>query len=223
VGLLIAAKLAPDPNLMWKVLPFAVGLVGTGFVSALTWGQPNWPYFIVLCWGGSLMVGNTILLSDLPELRVSPIAAAIMAEAKHKDPEVHLGVCGYEDATLVFYADENILRFNSVADMIAKVPFAPTDDTDKSVNPAGNPYVIAVDEATRSALDARHLQYTTLPRLDTPENSHNLQAFRIAGFNVGNFKPVTITVITNIPEAAKPATAATTSVSNPKASPETTP
>ena len=167
---------------------------------------------------GSLMVGNTLLLGDMPELQVSRIAAAIMSEAKHKDPKIELGVCGYEDATLVFYSDEHITRFDSVSELSAKVPFQTEGE---AIDTHAGSYVIAVSDTVRDELDKRKIRYATLPRLPAMGDERaNQPAFRISGFNTGNFKPVTITVITNLPQPAKTSTAPSTT-SAPATGPET--
>jgi len=57
-------------------------------------------------------------------------------------------------------------------------------------------YVVAVEEKVRQELEQQHIAYTELPRSDTPAN---LAAFRISGFNTGNMRPVTVTLITNVP------------------------
>jgi hypothetical protein len=69
-------------------------------------------------------------------------------------------------------------------------------------------YVIVVEEKVRQELDARHITYTELPRLPRFDLPTSLQAFRISGFNTGNMRPVTVTVISNQrphPAASKPA------------------
>ena len=206
-GLLWGARQTGDSSLLWKCLPFGVALVATGFVSAWTWGKPSWPYVVVLCWGGSLLMANTLLLPQIPELEASRIAGQIMAEAREGNPRLQFGVCGWEDATLVFYSGRNVERFGSVDALLKKVPFAPAED------PGKNPFVLVVDEKTRLELKRRGVQFTEEPRNDTPVN---LQAFRIAAFNVANMdvlhpKLATLTVIENLPvRATASATAAAT-------------
>jgi len=206
-GLLAVARMHPDQNFLWMCLPFALGLVATGFVSALTWGKPSWPYVVVLCWGGSLLMANTLWLPQVPELEATRIAGRQMATEKKKDPRLQLGVCGWEEATLVFYAGENVRRFGGVEEMLKEVPFAPTGDPEKS------PFLILVDEKTRQALLQRGLQFDSVivPRSDMPED---IKASQIRGFNVANMdllhpKVTLLTVIKNLPPPATgPATTA---------------
>jgi 4-amino-4-deoxy-L-arabinose transferase-like glycosyltransferase len=209
IGLLLASKMHPDPNFMWRCFPLAIALMGTGFVSAVTWGRPSWPYVVTLSWGGSLLMASTLLLADLPELQVSRVASQMMRDARSKDSRTQLGVCGYEDATIVFYSkippDQHLERFSSADDLAKRVPF----DADA----ARTPWVIVVDEKARKRLDELKVRYARLPRLDAPEN---LAAFDINGIVAGNIRKLAnISVITNVvPEPA------TTAATTPKPQPE---
>jgi 4-amino-4-deoxy-L-arabinose transferase-like glycosyltransferase len=200
-AVIAGASLSPDRDLKWICLPFALALMGTGLASAMTWGRPGWPYVLALCWGGSLMVADLMILAEMPELQVSRIAGREMKALQEKDAGVHLGVAGYEEATLVFYAGENVTRFNDAADLIKRVPFMRSGWARvwSGYGAEGARYVVAVEERVRQELDQQHIRYTELPRSDTPKN---LEAFRIAGFNTGNFKPVTVTLITNVVKEA---------------------
>jgi 4-amino-4-deoxy-L-arabinose transferase-like glycosyltransferase len=192
LGVLIGAKMHPNESMLWRCFPLAMTLMATGFVSAITWGRPSWPYVIVLSWGGTLMVASTIFLADLPELQVSRVASAILVEAKKENPQTEFGVCRYEDATLVFYSRGHIERYSSAEDILKRVPFG--------AEAASRPMAIVVDEETRLRLDDLKVPYTRLPRLDAPEN---LAAFEIKGVNPGNLnlrKPViNVSVISNLP------------------------
>jgi 4-amino-4-deoxy-L-arabinose transferase-like glycosyltransferase len=200
-AVLVGAGLAPDRDLIWRCLPFGLALLATGVVSATTWGKTSWPYVVALCWGGSLMMANVMILPEMPELQVSRIAGHEMKALVKADPALHLGVCDYEEATLIFYSGQNMRRYRSVDDMLRNVPFAregwpalwPTYAS------ASESYVIAVSERVRQELDRRKVRYTELPRTDTPVNLANPPAFTISGFNTGNFKPVSITLISNRP------------------------
>ena len=197
-AVLIAGHLAPDPDLFWKCLPFALALMATGIASTLTWGKPGWPYVLALCWGGSLMVANLMILQDMPELQVSRIVGREMQALAKQDPSLHLGVCGYEEATLIFYSGRDITRFKDAADLITRVPFARRGWQGAwlpSRTPS-EPFVVAVEDKVLRELDRLQILYTKLPRSDTPAN---LEAFRISGFNTGNFKPVSIILISNQP------------------------
>jgi hypothetical protein len=163
------------------------------------------------------MVANLMILQDLPDLQVSRIAGTEMKNLAKENPSLRLGVCGYEEATLIFYSAQNITRFRDAADLISRVPFARRgwEGLWPARPPSRDPYVIAVDEKTLQELQRHNILYTEMPRSDTPKN---LDAYRISGFNVGNFKPVTITLISNQapPEedirpraAAEPASATT--------------
>jgi hypothetical protein len=189
-AVLVGASMAPDRDLVWMCLPFGLALMATGLASAMTWGRPGWPYVVALCWGGSLMVADLMILAEMPELQVSRIAGREMKELKKKDPALRLGVAGYEEATLIFYSGQNVTRFNDAADLLKRVPFMPQRAVGEEA------YVVAVEEKVRQELDKQHIQYTELPRTDTPLN---LEAFRISGFNTGNMRPVAVTLITNVP------------------------
>jgi 4-amino-4-deoxy-L-arabinose transferase-like glycosyltransferase len=208
LAVLLAAQRAPDAGMLWRCLPFALALMATGAASALTWGKVSWPYVLALCWGGSIMVGNVTILQDLPELQVSRIAGTEMKNLCQKDPSLRLGVCGYEEATLIFYSGHDLARFKNAADLIAHVPFARRgwESLWPARDPARESYVVAVEEKVRKELDRRHILYTELPR--------------IPGFNVGTFKPVTITLISNQPP---PPSALPTRPASEPASPATLP
>ena len=194
-AVLAGASLAPDPDMKWMCLPFALALLATGLASAMTWGRPGWPYVLALCWGGSLMVADLMILAEMPELQVSRIAGREMKALKEEDPSMRLGVAGYEDATLVFYAGQNVTRFSNAADLIKRVPFVRTGWARvwRGYGAAGARYVVVVDETVRQELKNQHLEFQELPRSDSPGN---LEAWRISGFNTGNFKPVSVTLIT---------------------------
>ena len=203
-AVLVGARMRGDDAMLWRCFPFAIALMATGIVSAVTWGKPSWPYVVALGWGGTLLVASSLVLGDLPDLQVSRIAGRIMADAKARNPSVQLAVCGYEEATLVFYSGANVTRFGSAHDITEAVPFGPT------LNPADHPYVIVVDDKTRAQLDESHVQYTTLSRLDTSlsrlETPENLATYQITGFNAATFRPVHVSVISNVvPLASAPA------------------
>jgi 4-amino-4-deoxy-L-arabinose transferase-like glycosyltransferase len=209
--LLIASHLHGDEALFWRCLPFAAGLIATGIVGTATWGRPSWPYVLVLAWGGSLLVADVVLLSEMPELNVSRIAATSMRHVQRQRPETQFGVLGYEEATLAFYTGKNVRRFNVEKELARVVPFGPERD------PNEQPYAIVISEAFRKKLGALGLQYETLTRLDLPENLHITDVHLITGFNAANFKPVNVVVITNIiPPPATTSSATTLPESAPK-------
>ena len=107
-----------DPQLVWSSVPLAVALMATGVVNVVTWGKHSWPYVLALCWGGSMLLANTIMLPEMPELQVSRIAGREMKALVEKDGKLELGVCDYEDATLVFYSGRNVRRFGSVDELV---------------------------------------------------------------------------------------------------------
>lgn len=199
-ALLFAARHFLDRDLFWHVFPFGIALIATGFVNAVTWGRHSWPFVLALCWGGSLLVAGTLVLPSLPQLQVSIIAADVMKYYREAHPQYKQGVCDYEDATLVFYSGENVQTFGDPQTLIKNVPFAPARD------PAADPYLLVVDDATIHLLDKEGLTYVRLPRRDSNPAT---PAFSIYGVRGGNFKPVAVTVITNIylPTTAGPASA----------------
>ena len=199
VAVLVLAKTqggGGDRELLWQCFPFAVTLMAAGFVSAVTWGRPSWPYVVVLCWGGSLLVANTLILPGMAELQVSRLAGGRMRQLKHDNPELHLAARGYEEPTLVFYAGSNVEMYSDVDSLLKAVPFAPGGG-----DPAQKPYVVAVDDATKGALERRGLRFYAVRRIDFPENLQ-LEAYRITGLNTANFKPVAVTLISNVPPPA---------------------
>jgi 4-amino-4-deoxy-L-arabinose transferase-like glycosyltransferase len=204
-GLIAGARMTGDQEMVLKCLPLAVGLVATGFVSAWTWGKPSWPYVVVLCWGGSLLMASTVLLPQVPELEASRIAGRQLRGEKKENPQLQLAVCGWEEATLVFYAGAPVQRFGSAEQLLKAVPFAPQRD------PETQPYALVVDEKTLQELQRRSLQFRLEPRIDLPAD---LRAYQIPAFNVANMnllhpKRVMLTVISNHPAPA--ATSATES------------
>jgi len=155
-------------------------------------------------------MADVILLAELPELRVSRIAGTEMAQVRRENPAVKFGVLGHEEATLVFYAGGNVERFGSVDDLLKKVPFAPQGDPEK------NPYVITIDEAMRDQLDQRGIEDGKIPRCDLLENLRSTDTIRIVGINpanvnLRNFKPVIVSVITNVISKSTIAPATTSS------------
>jgi 4-amino-4-deoxy-L-arabinose transferase-like glycosyltransferase len=195
IGLLAGARMTGDGDLFWKCVPFGLTLVATGFASAWTWGKPSWPYVVVLCWGGALLMADTILLPGIPELEASRIAGQMMRKAKWENPQLRLGVCGWEEAALVFYSGNDVRRFGSVEDLVKDVPLAPGGD------PASQPFVIVVNEKAREELQRRGFAFAPVARSDTPVD---LQAFRIPAFNVANMnllhpQVATLRVIQNLP------------------------
>ncbi len=191
LGLLILARMHLEADLFWRCFPFGVALMATGFVSAVTWEKHSWPFVLVLGWAGSLLVLDTLVLPNLPQLQVSRIAGETMAEFRKAHPEYSQGVCNYEDATVVFYSGANVATFAKET-LTQEVPFGPKRD------PGGHPYMIAVDSETLKMLKAGGFAYTPLARRDVSANFGETEAYSIPGIRAGNpFKPVTITVITN--------------------------
>ena len=80
--------------------------------------------------------------------------------------------CLTSDHTLIFYSGHEMTRFESVGDLVRNVPFQHRDWTGlwPGADPAGHPYIIAVEEKVRQELDARHIAYTAQPRPDAPAN-----------------------------------------------------
>jgi 4-amino-4-deoxy-L-arabinose transferase-like glycosyltransferase len=196
-GLLIAAKQSLDPVWVYRILPFGAALMAIGFASAWTWGKPSWPFVLALTWVGALLVMNTLVLPELPALQVSRLLGTRMQELKRADPTVQLAGRGYEEPALVFYAGSNVEMLPSVEDLLARAPFAKVTDpvpatasAPSASSPASPPARIlaAINDATREELDRRGIRYYfAVP----PVN----------GVNTGNFKPLQVALITNLPPA----------------------
>jgi len=144
------------PPYFWRAVPLATAWLAVGVGGALAWNRPAWPFVTVLAFASALMLGHTVLIPEIQELRVSRLAAAVLADyARHG---YAIGACGYEEPSLVFYvgaeldkdpAQGRTLELNrqclatlQMLDMFARL---------------GHPQKLAlvVDEATFAALGPR--------------------------------------------------------------------
>jgi hypothetical protein len=135
-------------------------------------------------------------------LQVSRVVGGKMASLQKQDPALHLAARGYEEPTLVFYAGGNIEMFGSIDQMLSRVPFARRGEPQPAIGPAQH-YLIAADDRTLAELDKRQIlfySYVSLPR--------------VAGINVATFKPVGVTLITNVGPGADAATQAAPATSS---------
>jgi 4-amino-4-deoxy-L-arabinose transferase-like glycosyltransferase len=202
VAVLVGARRELDPDFFWRCVPFAAALLATGFASTMTWGRPSWPFVVVLAWGGALLISSTVIVPNLPMLQVSRVVGGKMASLQKQDPALHLAARGYEEPTLVFYAGGNIEMFGSIDQMLSRVPFARRGEPQPAIGPAQH-YLIAADDRTLAELDKRQIlfySYVSLPR--------------VAGINVATFKPVGVTLITNVGPGADAATQAAPATSS---------
>jgi 4-amino-4-deoxy-L-arabinose transferase-like glycosyltransferase len=189
-AVLLGARQTLEWEWFWRCVPFAAALFAVGLCSAMTWGRQAWPYVVVLTWAGALLLLNTMILPELPLLQVSRLAGQKMAVLRKEDPSLHLAAQGYTEPTLVFYAGNNIRILASINELLATVPFAPHAD------PRTEHYVVAVDDQTIAALDKQGARYYTF--MSRP---------RIVGLDLGSYKPVGVTLITNVEHGAASSTA----------------
>lgn len=181
-AVVIASQRYLSPDLFRPTLLLAAALVVTGLAGTYAWDTPWWPFITALAWAVVLLVIDTLILPEINPIKVSKFAGTRIVELLHDEPDYHVGALNYEEGTLVFYAGRDITLFEHDADrMLRIVPFAtknnPTLPTEK--------WVIAVDAPTLNELSARELIFFPLRTY--------------SGFNVGNFKPVSVTLITNVP------------------------
>jgi hypothetical protein len=171
----------------------------------MSWRTIWWPPMLILGWGTAMYMAGAFVLPNLPDLQVSRLAGLAMAQRVKEDPSVHLGVCDFEDATLVFYSGRNVERFDGTRQLLERVPFAPLAD------PRASPYVLVVSDEVLKNLKSRNPPpvFAPLPRIDLPDNNQLMDVYRISGFNSANFKQASVTVITNVVTGSPATTAAT--------------
>jgi 4-amino-4-deoxy-L-arabinose transferase-like glycosyltransferase len=181
-AVVVASHQFLSPDLFRPTLLLAAALVVTGLAGAYAWDTPWWPFITAIAWAVVLLVADTLILPELNPVKVSKFAGTRIVELLQEEPDYHVGALNYEEGTLIFYAGRDVTLFEHDADrMLRTVPFAtrlnPTLPTEK--------WVIAVDAPTLAELPSRGLIFFPLRTY--------------IGFNVGNFKPVTVTLITNVP------------------------
>jgi 4-amino-4-deoxy-L-arabinose transferase-like glycosyltransferase len=107
--------LVPGDEGIRSALAVAAMLAATGIASALTWNRPTWPFAMVLGWGATLALANTLIAPEISGLKVS----SQLAERMNALAGSHeLLSCGYTEPTLIFYTHEGV-RFVSTEELLA--------------------------------------------------------------------------------------------------------
>ncbi|HVS73208.1 MAG TPA: glycosyltransferase family 39 protein [Phycisphaerae bacterium] len=170
------------PELLGPVILLAIVLAGAGAASAWSWNTPRWPFVVALAWAAALLVADTQLLPNISQLKTSKFAGARIQELLASEPDYRIAALGYKEPSLVFYCGREVAIFdNDMGRLLETAPFARKD---RSVLPTSK-WVVAVDGPMLKEFDREGLLYFPL------------QSY--AGFNPADFKPVTVTVLTNVP------------------------
>ncbi|MCL2645394.1 MAG: glycosyltransferase family 39 protein [Phycisphaerales bacterium] len=180
-AVLIVAKQAKEAELFWRCIPLAGAFVAAGVAQAIAWDRPSWPFVTVLGWAAALLVLFALVLPAIEGIQVSRAIGSAMQAEKRNDPELQLLAIGYEEPSLVFYAEHQIVMGPAAMEILAE--------------PEARRFLAAVN----SDSDPKHPG--GLERL----REKNV-AFRIVmerrGFNPANQKLLRVLLITNEPEKA---------------------
>lgn len=107
-----------DPELLRPAIMLAGAFAAVGIAGTVAWGKPAWIFITVLGYGGSLLIGNTLLVPQIRGLRATSLA---MTEAKKiRERGFQLVAMGYDEPTMIFYSAQH-LRFLD-ASGISKAP-----------------------------------------------------------------------------------------------------
>ncbi len=85
-------------------LPMGAALVALGVGGAIAWNRPTWVFITVLGYATVLLLGHTMLMPAIRELRISQNCAEVLRQ-KH-DQGYAIAACGYEEPSLVFYVGQ---------------------------------------------------------------------------------------------------------------------
>ncbi|HVX85369.1 MAG TPA: glycosyltransferase family 39 protein [Phycisphaerae bacterium] len=171
------------PELLPPVILLAIVLAAAGAASAWSWNTPRWPFVVALAWAAALLVADTQILPNIAQLRTSEFAGGRVRALLEAEPDYRVAALGYEEPSLIFYTGYRVLEVegDDFDKLREEVPFATRA---QPVLPRSK-WVLVGDATLLKSLDDRHLLYFPL------------QTYR--GFNPANFKPVTVTVLTNVP------------------------
>ena len=186
-GVLVGVDRLLGTDAFWQCVPFAGALLAVGVAGAVAWNRITWPFVIVMGWAAALMIMNAVLLPQMSVLQVSMRAGHRMAELKRAESDFHLAAAGYTEESLEFYvgsAVENVapeIRDKSLAEQLAGIPFG----TEKNPSVSAK-YLLIVDQAALKALN----------KLQPDAKFYPIGKYE--GFDAGNGKWVTVTLISNV-------------------------
>jgi hypothetical protein len=185
-GVLIASHQL-DPSLFPLSILFAGALFAVGVVSTIDWGRPIWPFVTGLTWAVAIFIAATLFLPNIDVLNVGKSAGTAMAEIHDDYPDLHFAAFGYEEPSLVFYANGHIDLFSrddrsetdSLNEMIDTVGFFPR------ANPTKH-YLVVLDDRILARIHKEHPAFLMYP----------LRHF--TGINTNGLKPVSVTLVSNV-------------------------
>ncbi len=187
-ALLIVSRMNYDPDLFALCIIFAGALLAVGVVSTIDWGRPIWPFVTGFTWAVALVLAATLVLPSIKSLNVGKSAGTAMAEIQSDYPDLRFAALGYEEPTLVFYANNHIDMFSrdgitetqSINDMLDTVRFEPRNTPDKK-------YLVVLDDRTLDHIRKEHPALRIYP----------LRHFTGIAIAHGA-KPVSVTIVSNV-------------------------
>lgn len=142
-----------DPNLLRPAIMLAGAFAAVGIAGTIAWRKPAWIFITALGYGGSLLIGNTLLVPQIRGLRATQLA---MGEAiKLRERGFQLIAIGHEEPTMVFYSGQ-ILRFAPSPAGLSSAASAPLHH-DSATQPA-EPYSRTLWNGAPKKIVASHPQ-----------------------------------------------------------------
>ena len=197
VAVLLGSHHTKDAELFWRCIPLAGALLAAGVAATFAWNRPSWPFVTALGWAGALLLISSLVLPSIESIQTSRIIGSAMRAAKFADPDLQLLAIGYEEPSLVFYAQHRILMGSSIHIEPQTIRVTKPRASLRTYNPK---FLAAVNSN---------------PDPKRPEGGGGLERLREAnipfrivmerrGFNAANQKPLHVLLITNAPEPPPP-------------------
>ncbi|MGN6368044.1 MAG: ArnT family glycosyltransferase [Phycisphaerae bacterium] len=187
-AVLIASHMYFDSELFALSIIFGGALLAVGVVSTIDWERPIWPFVTGLTWAVALFVAATLFLPNIKSINVGKSAGTAMADMRDDYPDLQFAALGFEEPTLVFYADAHVEMFGgpgisdtqAINHMLDTVRFAPRNTPEQK-------YLVVIDDRVLARIRKDHPALRIYPLR------------RFSGINVAQgAKPVSVTIVTNV-------------------------
>ena len=186
-AVLVGSHMYFDADLFALSIIFAGALLAVGVVSTIDWGRPIWPFVTGLTWAVALFLAATLILPNIKMLNLGKSVGTALADIHNDYPDLHVAALGFEEPTIVFYANNHV-------DMFSRDDVSETDSIKKMLHTVGFapwvtpeiPYLVVLDDGILARIRKEH------PALRIYPIRH------FSGINLGRSKRESVTIVSNV-------------------------